>query len=170
MDKGCVLWLTGLSASGKSTLAQEVGKALEGRGHAVEYLDGDQIRGVFPQTGFDRAARNEHIRRVGFLASRLEKHGVIVVASFISPYKEARDDVRSMCRHFFEIYLSTPLETCKTRDPKGLYRKALEGKITDFTGIGSPYEAPQHAELVLDTSRLSIPEARDKILALLPLR
>jgi len=167
---GCVLWLTGLPASGKSTLAQEVAKALEARGLAVEQLDGDQIRGVFPQTGFDRAARNEHIRRVGFLASRLEKHGVVVVASFISPYKEAREDVRKMCQHFYEIYLNTPLEICKSRDPKGLYRKALEGKITDFTGVQSPYEAPLQAELVLDTSTLSILEARDKILALLPLR
>jgi len=163
-----VLWLTGLPASGKSTLAQEVGKVLEAQGHAVEYLDGDQIRSVFPQTGFDRAARNEHIRRMGFLASRLEKNGVVVVASFISPYQEARDDVRHMCRHFYEIYLNTPLEICRSRDPKGLYRKALEGKIADFTGVQSPYEAPQHPELVLDTSKFSIPEARDQILGLLP--
>jgi adenylylsulfate kinase len=166
-NNGCVLWLTGLPASGKSTLAEEVCKILESKGLAVEHLDGDKVREVFPQTGFDRAARDEHIRRVGFLASRLERHGVVVVASFISPYQESRDSVRGMCKNFYEIYLNTPLEVCKSRDPKGLYRKAMEGKITNFTGIQEPYEPPLHPQLVLDTSKLSISQARDQILALL---
>lgn len=167
-NKGCVLWLTGLPASGKSTLAQEVCKVLENKGLAVEHLDGDKIRELFPQTGFDRASRNEHIRRVGFLASKLEKYGVVVVASFISPYRESRDDVRKMCQNFYEIYLNTPLEICKSRDPKGLYRQAMEGKIMNFTGVQSPYEPPQHPQLVLDTSKISVPLARDQILDLLP--
>lgn len=162
-----VLWLTGLPASGKSTLGQEVYKVLESQGLPVEHLDGDQVRKLFPQTGFDRASRHEHILRIGFLASKLEKHGVIVVASFISPYQESRDAVRKMCRNFHEIYLNTPLEVCKARDPKGLYKKALTGIITDLTGIQSPYEAPQHPELTLDTSQMSITQARDRILSLL---
>ena len=166
------MWLTGLPASGKSTLAQEVCKTLENKGLAVEHLDGDNVRAVFPQTGFDRASRNEHIRRMGFLASKLEKHGVIVVASFISPYQESRDSVRGMCRNFYEIYLNTPLEICKSRDPKGLYRLALEGKITNFTGIQDPYEPPKQPQLIIDTSKFSISQARDQILNLLvfPLR
>ena len=166
-NNACVLWLTGLPASGKSTLAQEVCKVLKSRGLAVEHLDGDQIRDIFPQTGFDRTSRNDHIRRIGFLASKLEKHGVIVVASFVSPYRESRDDVRKMCQNFYEIYLSTPLEVCKSRDPKGLYRQAMEGKITNFTGIQDPYEPPQQPQLVLDTSQLSVINARDQILGLL---
>src|SRR5207253_1984477 len=125
-----------------STLAQEVCKVLESQDLAVEHWDGDKVREIFPQTGFDRASRHEHIRRVGFLAGKLEKHGVIVVASFISPYKESRDSVRGMCKNFYEIYLNTPLEICKSRDPKGLYRMALEGKITNLTGIQAPYEPP----------------------------
>ena len=167
-NKGCVLWLTGLPASGKSTLAQAVCKVLEHKGVAVEHLDGDQVRDLFPQTGFDRTSRNEHIRRMGFLASKLEKHGVVVVASFISPFQESRDDVRKMCQNFYEIYLDTPLEVCKSRDPKGLYQQAMEGKITNFTGIQSPYEPPHHPQLILDTSKFLIPQARDQILDLLP--
>ena len=167
-NKGYVLWLTGLPASGKSTLAQEVCKVLENKGLAVEHLDGDNIRELFPQTGFDRASRNAHIRRMGFLASKLEKHGVVVVASFISPYRESREAVRKMCRNFYEVYLNTPLEICKSRDPKGLYRQAMEGKIMNFTGIQDPYEPPQHPQLVLDTSKFSILEATDQILDLLP--
>lgn len=167
-NTGCVLWLTGLPASGKSTLAQEVCKVLENKGLAVEHLDGDKVREIFPQTGFDCASRNEHIRRIGFLASKLEKYGVIVVASFISPYRGSREDVRGMCRNFYEIYLNTPLDICKSRDPKGLYRKAMEGKITNLTGVQDPYEPPQQPQLVLDTSKLSILQARDQILGLLP--
>ena len=165
--KGYVLWLTGLPASGKSTLAQEVYDILEKKCYAVEHLDGDKVRELFPNTGFDRGSREEHIRRIGFLASKLEKHGVVVVASFISPYQGSRDFVRSLCKNFFEIYLSTPLEVCKTRDPKGLYRLALEGKITNFTGVQEPYEPPVNPELILDTSKLSVSEACNKIINLL---
>jgi len=166
-NKACVLWLTGLPASGKSTLAQEVCKFLEDKGLAVEHLDGDQVREIFPQTGFDRVARHEHLRRMGFIASRLEKHEVIVVASFISPYRESRQQVRLMCQNFYEIYLSTPLEICQLRDPKGLYKQAKEGKITNLTGIQDPYEVPEAPDLILDTSKVSIDRARDKILDLM---
>ncbi len=163
----CVLWLTGLSGSGKSTLAEEICRRLENQGLPVEHLDGDKIRAVFVQTGFDRNSRNEHIRRVGFLASLLEKHGIIIVASFISPYCESRDFVRKLCKNFIEIYLNTPLEACEERDPKGLYRKAREGKITNFTGVDDPYEPPQNPELTLDTSQLSVEESVERILKIL---
>jgi adenylylsulfate kinase len=165
--KGCVLWLTGLPASGKSTVAREVCNILEKKGHAVEHLDGDKMRELFPNTGFDRASREEHIRRIGFLASKLEKHGVMVVASFISPYQESRDFVRNICKNFYEIYLNTPVEVCKARDPKGLYRLALEGKIANFTGVQGPYEPPVDPELILDTSKLSVSESCDQIIGLL---
>jgi adenylylsulfate kinase len=141
---------------------------LESKQIATEHLDGDQVRELFSQTGFDPASRHAHILRMGFLASKLEKHGVVVIASFISPYRESRDAVRKMCQNFYEIYLNTPLEICISRDPKGLYRQALDGKIMDFTGIQSPYEPPPNPQLILDTSKFSICASRDQILNLLP--
>src|SRR5262249_15180243 len=111
-----VLWFTGLSGSGKSTVATHVYETLKCHGAEVEYLDGDAIRSVFPMTGFTREERHEHIRRTGFLASRLEAHGVTVVASFVSPYRESREFVRRLCRNFIEIYVATPLEECERRD------------------------------------------------------
>src|SRR6185295_5202034 len=129
-------------------------------------LDGDAIREVFPATGFDRAARDAHIRRVGFLASRLERHGVTVVASLVSPYEASRRFVRDLCRRFTEVYVATPLEECERRDIKGLYAKARRGEIKQFTGIDDPYEVPAGPELVLDTTRLSVNEGAEMVLAL----
>ncbi|MEO8450622.1 MAG: 3'(2'),5'-bisphosphate nucleotidase CysQ [Gemmatimonadota bacterium] len=163
---GRVIWFTGLSGSGKSTIAREVVAALESRGTSVEYLDGDAIREVFPATGFDRAARDAHIRRVGFLASRLERHGVTVVASLVSPYEASRRFVRDLCGRFTEVYVATPLEECERRDIKGLYAKARRGEIKQFTGIDDPYEIPVRPELVLDTARLSVIEGAEMVLAL----
>ena len=150
-----VIWFTGLSGSGKSTISHQVTDALRAGGLKVEHLDGDSVRAIFPNTGFTRPERDAHIRRVGFLASRLESHGIFVVASFVSPYKESRDAVRAMCRSFIEVHVATPLEECERRDVKGLYQKARRGEISNFTGISDPYEAPEHAELVIDT--LSVP-------------
>lgn len=161
---GKVIWFTGLSGSGKTTLAKAVCRKLQAQGLFVEHLDGDEVRALFPQTGFDRDSRNEHIARIGYLASKLEKHGVIVLASFISPYRESRHFTRKLCRNFFEIFLSTPLEVCRRRDPKGLYRKVSKGKIRQFTGVQDPYEPPLAPELILDTSRLSIQESVAKVL------
>ncbi len=161
---GCVIWLTGLSGSGKTTLAKEVCRRLAAKTPRVEHLDGDAVREVFPLIGYDRDSRNDHIRRIGFLASRLEKHGVIVVASFISPYQESRDFTRKLCRHFIEVYLNAPLAVCESRDPKGLYKKAREGKITNFTGVQEPYEPPASPELTLDTSQLTVDRCVDLIL------
>ena len=154
-----MIWLTGLSGSGKSTVAEWVARELRAGGRAVEYLDGDAIRAVFPMTGFSRADRDAHVRRVGYMASRLESHGVTVVASLVSPYRESRDFVRGLCRRFVEVHVSTPLEECERRDVKGLYAKARRGELPNFTGIDDPYEPPAHPELVIDTTRLSVPEA-----------
>jgi adenylylsulfate kinase len=159
-----VLWFTGLSGSGKSTVAMHVYETLKCRGTEVEYLDGDALRAVFPTTGFTREERNEHIRRTGFLASRLEAHGVTVVASFVSPYRESREFVRGLCRNFLEVYVATPLEECERRDVKGLYARARRGEISNFTGISDPYEPPEHPEISFDTRTVSVEEAGARIL------
>jgi len=157
--EGRVLWFTGLSGSGKSTIARRVVEALEGQGRAVEYLDGDAIRDIFPATGFTRPERDAHIRRVGWVASRLERHGVTVVASLVSPYEESRAFVRALCRHFIEVFVSTPFEVCAARDVKGLYARAKAGEIKHFTGLDDPYEPPSAPELTVDTTRLSVDDA-----------
>jgi adenylylsulfate kinase len=153
-----VLWFTGLSGSGKSTIASRVYEELLRRGGEVEYIDGDALREVFPQTGFTRAEREEHLRRTGYMASRLAAHGVTVVASFVSPYRESRDFVRKLCPSFGEIYVATPLEECERRDVKGLYARARRGELRNFTGIDDPYEAPVAPELTLDTQAATVEE------------
>ena len=159
-----VLWFTGLSGSGKSTIAEGVHAELERQGTETEYIDGDALRAVFPGTGFTREQREEHLRRTGYMASRLEAHGIMVVASFVSPYRESRDFVRKLCRNFVEIYVSTPLEECERRDVKGLYARARKGEIRNFTGIDDPYEPPEHPELTLDTRVLSVYQSVTKVL------
>lgn len=162
-----VLWFTGLPASGKTTLADAVSERLSKNGFKVEQLDGDKIRNVFPKTGFSREERNTHITRAGFLASILEKNGVIVVASFVSPYQEARDFVRHLCQNFIEVFVATSLEVCERRDTKGLYKKARKGKIAHFTGIDDPYEVPTSPEMVVDTANESVEKCTYKIMGYL---
>jgi adenylylsulfate kinase len=159
MKLPAVIWLTGLPSSGKTTIAQGVVEYLSKNNIRVEHLDGDIVREIFPQTGFNKEERDRHIRRVGYLAAMLEKHDVTVVASFISPYREAREFVRSLCRNFIEIHVSTPLEVCEQRDPKGLYAKARRGEIKEFTGIDDPYEEPSEPELRIDTTDQTIRES-----------
>lgn len=154
-----VVWFTGLSGSGKSTLAARLARILAAWDVDLEILDGDLIRAAFPNTGFSRDERNAHIRRMGYIAGLLEKHGVVVLASFVSPYEEARQEARRHCRRFIEVHLSTPLAECERRDVKGLYAKARRGEIPNFTGISDPYEIPQHPDLVIDTSTLSVDAA-----------
>ena len=160
-----VLWFTGLSGSGKSTIATRVRAELESRGLEVEYIDGDALREVFPNTGFTRAEREEHLRRTGYMASRLAAHGVTVVASLVSPYRESRDFIRKLCREFVEIYVATPLEECERRDVKGLYARARRGELRNFTGIDDPYEPPETPELTLDTRALSVEQCVAEVLA-----
>ena len=164
-DEAAVLWFTGLSGSGKSTIATRVYQGLARRGVEVEYIDGDALRSIFPNTGYTRVEREEHLRRTGYLASRLAAHGVTVVASFVSPYRESRDFIRALCRHFAEIYVATPLEECERRDPKGLYARARRGEIKNFTGIDDPYEPPENPELTLDTRALSVDQCVATVLA-----
>ena len=147
-----VLWFTGLSGSGKSTIADRVYTDLKDRNIKVERLDGDEIRAIFPDTGFAREERVAHIVRVGYLAAVLERNGICSVVSLVSPYREARDRVRELCRRFIEVHVATPLAVCESRDVKGLYAKARRGEIAGFTGLDDPYEAPDEPDLVIDTS------------------
>lgn len=162
--KPLVLWITGLSGSGKTVIAEEVSRRLRHQKFKVDHIDGDAVRHLFPTTGFSRAEVNQHIERVGHLASELEKNGVFVVASFLSPYKESRDFVRNICTNYVEVYVATPLEVCRDRDPKGLYRKVEVGEVHDLSGVDLPYEAPTNADIVVDTSVMSVPDASDHIM------
>lgn len=164
-----VVWFTGLSGAGKSTIARAVSERLLALGGRVEELDGDSIRSLFPQTGFSRPEREAHVKRVGFLASRLEHHGVFVVCALISPYAESRDYVRRLCKRFIEVHVSTPLEECERRDVKGLYRRARRGEIANFTGLDQPYEPPVAPELRIDTRHVTVDEAADLVMAALGL-
>ena len=159
-----VLWFTGLSGAGKSTIADKVYDYLKIKDISVERIDGDSVRSIFPQTGFTREDRNTHIRRIGYLASILEKNGIIVLASFVSPYNESRNFVRSLCVNFIEVYVNAPLNKCEERDVKGLYAKARKGEINNFTGISDPFEIPENPEITLNTDKESIEESCNKII------
>lgn len=159
-QKGCTLWFTGLSGSGKSTTAFTLEHALVQRGHLAYVLDGDNIRGGLNKNlGFSAADREENIRRIGEVAKLFADCGVITMTSFISPYRKDRDMVRALHVEaklpFIEVFLDTPIETCEQRDPKGLYKKARAGQLKNFTGIDDPYEAPLTPELKLDATSLS---------------
>jgi adenylyl-sulfate kinase len=151
-EKPAVIWLTGLSAAGKTTIAHQLMEKFKALPVIPVLLDGDEIRKLTGENGFDEASRIRHNLRVGQMASALEKEGKIVVVALISPYAEIRKQVRNMCSHFIEVYVATNLELCILRDPKGLYKKALAGEIEQFTGISSPYEIPINPEIVIDTN------------------
>ena len=163
----CILWFTGLSGAGKSTIANAVEQALFLRGHHSYLLDGDNIRhGLNKDLDFSDEGRIENVRRIGEVAKLFVDAGLIVVTAFISPFRSDRRLVRDLVGpgEFVEVYVSTPLEVCEQRDPKGLYVKAREGKIKNFTGVTSPYEAPEAAEIEIDSSKLSVPECVDKVI------
>ena len=166
--RGVVLWFTGLSASGKTTVAMEVEKRLFEEGYFSFVLDGDNVRhGLNADLGFSPEDRQENIRRIGEVAKLFAEAGAIVLTAFISPYREDRDRIRrSMTQpeDFVEVYVSCPLEVCEARDPKGLYARARAGEITDFTGIGAPYEAPGSPELVVETNVFDVEECVGKVL------
>jgi adenylylsulfate kinase len=154
--KGCTIWLTGLSASGKSTIANLLDAALTQQGRRSYILDGDNIRhGLNKDLGFSPEDRTENIRRIGEVAKLFTEAGVIVSTAFISPYRADRDRVRALMKEgdFLEVFVDAPLEVCEGRDPKGLYKKARAGEVKEFTGISAPYEAPEKPELVLDSGR-----------------
>lgn len=159
-----VIWFTGLSGAGKTTISDRLTEKLRQTHPRIEHLDGDVIRHLFPRTGFTRKDRDDHIRRVAYLAASLEKHHVTVIASLISPYADSRAFARKICKNFIEVYIATPLNVCEKRDVKGLYAKARSGKIDHFTGIDEPYEAPQFAEITIDTTAVSVEDAVDQIM------
>jgi bifunctional enzyme CysN/CysC len=170
---GATIWLTGLSGSGKSTIAASVEEALIAEGRAAYRLDGDNIRhGLNADLGFSAEDRAENVRRIGEVARLFADAGVVVLVPVISPYRSDRDTVRQ--RHveaglpFIEVFVDTPLEVCEARDPKGLYAKARAGEITGFTGVDDPYEPPLDPELSIDTTVTSPDEATSLILSLLP--
>jgi len=152
--RGVILWFTGLSGSGKSTLAHAVEEALHQRGCRTFVLDGDNVRhGLCGDLGFSAKDRQENIRRIGEMAKIFMEAGVIVLTAFISPYRADRERVRGIVERgdFIEIYCDTPIEICESRDVKGLYKKARDGQLAEFTGITSPYEAPENCELTVQT-------------------
>jgi bifunctional enzyme CysN/CysC len=163
--KGGVLWFSGLSGSGKTTIAFELERRLFEKGYQVFVLDGDTVRtGLSSDLGFSQDDRTENLRRVGEVASLFAKAGVIVITSFISPLKKNRDTARVAAGDaFHSIYIKADVETCKSRDPKGLYKKAVAGEIKDFTGVSAPFEEPKNADLVIDTSKQNIQESVEKL-------
>lgn len=169
-QRGCVLWFTGLSGSGKSTVACAVEQALIQSGHAAFVLDGDNVRhGLNGDLGFSVADRDENIRRVAEVAGLMADAGLICLASFISPFKSARRAAaeRIGLDRFFEVYVDTPIEVCEQRDPKGLYVKARAGDIPDFSGISSPYEAPEKPAVRLPTAELDLTACVGRVLTFL---
>jgi adenylylsulfate kinase len=171
-QRGVTIWMTGLSASGKSTIAVALEKVLLARGKHAYRLDGDNIRfGLNKNLGFSAEDRAENIRRIGEVAKLFSDAGIITIASFISPYRIDRDRVRQLHEDaelpFLEIYVDCPIEEAEKRDPKGLYKKARAGEVKGFTGVDDPYEAPERPELVLSTHRLSVAESVAALLALL---
>jgi adenylylsulfate kinase len=171
--KGAVVWFTGLSACGKSTVANTVDHILHSRGQRTFVLDGDNIRmGLNKNLGFSAEDRAENIRRIGEVAKLFCEAGTIALTAFISPYRADRDAVRALLgpEEFVEIFVNASVETCEKRDPKGLYKKARAGEIKNFTGISDPYEAPEKPEMILDADKKGIDDLANEVVAYLEKR
>lgn len=169
-QRGCVVWFTGLSGSGKSTVSRRVEQKLLERGKYVYVLDGDNVRHTLNKDlGFSPEDRTENIRRIGCVAQLFADSAAVVLTAFISPYRKDRDDARALLDEgrFIEVFVDTDLEICEQRDPKGLYKKARAGIIPEFTGISAPYEAPENPELVLRTAGKTVDESADEVIAYL---
>jgi len=162
--EGCVVWFTGLPCSGKTTIAKKLMEILKEQGRDVELLDGDTVRDYIRNKDFSKEGRNKHLRYIALMAKLLAERGVIVLCSFVSPYKENRDFARSICKNFIEVYVKTPVEVCIKRDVKGMYKKALNGEIKGFTGIDDPYEEPENPEVMVETDKESVEESVQKVL------
>ena len=167
-QKGFTLWLTGLSGCGKSTLSNLVAKELRHRGLNVEILDGDEVRtNLSKGLGFSKEDRDTNIKRIGYVCKLLTRNGVAAISAAISPYREVRDHNRKEIGHFIEVYVECSIPELTRRDVKGLYKKALAGEIQNFTGVSDPYEAPLHAEIVVNSEKQSVEESLAAILGYL---
>jgi adenylylsulfate kinase len=164
-EKGCVIWFTGLSGSGKTTIAHDVEHLLLEAGVPVEVLDGDVVReNLSKGLGFSKEDRDTNIRRIAFVAHLLQRNGVFVITAAISPYRRIRHEARTMIKDFVEVFADAPLEVCEQRDVKGLYAKARAGEIKGFTGIDDPYEAPDYAEVICHTEKENVEESAQKVI------
>jgi adenylyl-sulfate kinase len=162
---GFTLWFTGLPCAGKTTLSAELGLELRRRGCRVEILDADALRTtVCSGLGFDRKDRDENVARIGWICSMLSRHDVVSIAAVVSPYRDAREQLRKTIPGFVEIYVKTPLSVCIERDVKGMYAKALAGELAHFTGIDDPYEEPLHPEIAIETHQASVSECVQSII------
>lgn len=165
-NDGFTIWLTGLSGAGKSTLANAIERRLESHSHEVEVLDGDAVRTHLSKgLGFSREDRNTNIKRIAFVCNLLTRHGVVSIAAAISPYREAREWARSEIVKFVEVYVKCPIEVCRERDVKGLYKQAAAGNLKGFTGVDDPYEEPENPDLVIETDKETIEESVIRIFA-----
>ncbi|MDQ2715256.1 MAG: adenylyl-sulfate kinase [Chloroflexota bacterium] len=164
--QGFTLWFTGLSGAGKSTLSEIIEQRLKARGLRVEVLDGDIVRTYLSKgLGFSREDRDTNIKRIAFVCNLLTRNGVACISAAISPYRETRAWARTQIGNFVEVYVKCPIDVCRQRDVKGLYKLADEGKIKEFTGVSDPYEEPKHPELVVETDKETIEESVARILA-----
>jgi adenylylsulfate kinase len=166
MNTGFTIWFTGLSGSGKSTLSDVIEQRLKAQGRNVEVLDGDIVRTHLSKgLGFSREDRDTNIKRIAFVCSLLTRNGVACISAAISPYRDTRDWARKEIGNFVEVYVKCPLEVCRQRDVKGLYKLAYEGKIKEFTGVSDPYEEPVHPELIVETDKETVEESVQRIFA-----
>jgi adenylyl-sulfate kinase len=164
--QGFTIWFTGLSGAGKSTLSEVIEQRLRARGRKVEVLDGDIVRTHLSKgLGFSREDRDTNIKRIAFVCSLLSRNGVVCISAAIAPYREARAWARQEIGDFVEVYVKCPLDVCRQRDVKGLYKLVDEGKLKGFTGVDDPYEEPEHPELVIETDKETVEESISRILA-----
>ena len=165
-QRGVTVWLTGLPCAGKSTIAQAVEAAIRAKSYRVEVLDGDTVRANLSEgLGYSKEDRDTNIRRIGFVANLLSRNGVVTIVAAISPYRQARDDVRKTIGDFIEVFVDCPLDVLIRRDVKGMYLKALRSEVSNFTGISDPYEQPLNPELLLHTDLETAEESRDRVIS-----
>jgi adenylylsulfate kinase len=164
-ERGAVIWFTGLSGSGKTTIAHDVEEQLVDAGIPVEILDGDIVReNLSKGLGFSKEDRDINIRRIAFVAHLLQRNGVFVITAAISPYRAIRDEARTMIKDFVEVFADAPIEVCEQRDVKGLYAKARAGELKGFTGVDDPYESPTNPEVVCHTDKETVQESARKVI------